>query len=617
MLIEYTGTDRSWFDALSPDQREELAAMPPDQRATLAYEWRLWARPKQLMPEGHWSGWLLMAGRGAGKTRAGAEWIRSMVETGRASRIALVAETAADCRDVLVEGESGIMAISPPWNRPVYESSKRRLTWPNGAIATLYNGTEPDQLRGPQHDCGWLDEVAKYRYAQETMDMFLFGLRLGADPRYLVTTTPRPIKLIRKMVKDPYIVVTSGSSLENLSNLSPTYRRNVIDKYAGTRLGRQEIDAELLEDTPGALWTASNIDDNRVAEPPCDMARIVVAIDPAAKSTEGSAESGLIVAGLGVDGIGYILEDLSFVGSPDAVVTAAVKAYRAYRADRVIAEVNNGGEWIEAVLRNIDRDVSYRALHASRGKITRAEPVAALYERGRVRHVGLSPALEDQMTTYSGAASERSPDRMDAMVWAITELMLQNTEVYDMPAEDFVVKPFHIPDDWPRVYAMSVTPGHTGVVWMAIDKTVSTAYLYTEFMRRKVDPAVSVAAVKARGVSTPGVMVSDKQSMKSDMEAMIATYQALGLSFAAGVTAGEADITHMANHLATGRLRVFSTMHTWLEQYRRFRREDGLGDSPLCLISAPLARLGGEVAKPVVKSRAAPAFRPIDVRAGY
>lgn len=428
---------------LPDDQvRTMLSGMTPEELERVRWDWRTYARPKQLPPDGDWSGWMILAGRGAGKTRTGAEWVRSMVESGRMKRLALIAETAADCRDVLVEGESGILAISPPWNRPVYESSKRRLTWPNGAIATLYNGTEPDQLRGPQHDGGWLDELAKYRYAQETFDMFLFGLRLGNDPRYLITTTPRPIRLIKSLMVDPNVVVTRGSSMENIANLSPMFKRNVIDKYAGTRLGRQEIDAEILEDVPGALWTRRNLDEYRVNHAP-DMARIVVGVDPAATSNEDSNEHGIVVAGLDGKGHAYVMDDWTAKGSPDEWGRKAVAAYRRYQANQIIAESNQGGDMVEHVIRSVSNEVNVMLVRASRGKYTRAEPVSALFEQGRVHMVGTLPALEDQMIAFTpqGTADGVSPDRVDAMVWALTSLFPDVTAADGVPVAKRYVRP--------------------------------------------------------------------------------------------------------------------------------------------------------------------------------
>lgn len=390
--------------------------------------WRSIARPKQLPPEGDWLVWLIRTGRGWGKTRTGAEWVREQVDAGR-QRIALVGETAADARDVMVEGESGIMACSLPSNRPLYEPSKRRLTWPNGAIATTYSGDDPDQLRGPQHDAAWVDELAKMRRAQETWDNLMFGLRLGQRPQTLVTTTPRPLKLLRDLIAMPSTVQVQGHTEENLENLALSYREQVIARYEGTRLGRQELAGEILEDVEGALWTLVQIDALRVKEAPA-LSRVVVAIDPAVTSNEDSDETGIIVAGV-ADGHGYVLADLSGRYSPDAWARRAISALDLYHADRIVAEVNNGGDLVEATLRTIDRGVPYKAVHASRGKVTRAEPVAALFEQGKCHVVGSLPRLEDQLTTWSQGM--RSPDRLDACVWALTELMLGGRELSGLP----------------------------------------------------------------------------------------------------------------------------------------------------------------------------------------
>jgi phage terminase large subunit-like protein len=320
----------------------------------------------------------------------------------------------------MVEGESGILEISPPWAYPKYEPSKRRLTWPNGATATTYSGDEPDQLRGPQHDFIWADELAAWKYPEETWDNAQFGLRLGIA-KALVTTTPRPIKVLRDLLKEPGTVITRGSTYENLENLSERYR-SIIRKYQGTRLGEQELKGVLLEDIPGALWTRANIDKNRVAVHP-DLVRVVVAMDPAVTSTEEAAEMGIVVAGKGVDGLGYVLDDVSVRDTPKTASEVAVRAYHTRKADRIVAEVNNGGEWIEAVLRTVDMNISYKCLHASRGKIARAEPISSLYEQDRVKHVGNFDLLEDQLCTY--VPGEKSPDRLDALVWALTELQIE------------------------------------------------------------------------------------------------------------------------------------------------------------------------------------------------
>jgi phage terminase large subunit-like protein len=327
----------------------------------------------------------------------------------------------------MVEGESGLLRVHPPEFRPLYQPSKRRLVWPNGARALLYNAVEPDQLRGPQHDLAWSDELAKWRHAGATWDQLQLGLRLGARPRQCVTTTPRPIKTLKTIIEDPDTVITRGTSTENLANLAPAFIKRIIKRYEGTRLGRQELNGELLEDIPGALWTRARLDELRVARAP-ELARIVVAVDPAAGSGAANDETGIVVAGLGSDGHGYVLEDLSLRGSPDAWGRAAVSAYRRWQADRILGEVNHGGEMVEHVIRTVDAAVSYKAVRASRGKVARAEPVAALDEQGKVHHVGAFAELEDQMCAmtadFERARAGFSPDRVDARVWALTELML-------------------------------------------------------------------------------------------------------------------------------------------------------------------------------------------------
>jgi predicted phage terminase large subunit-like protein len=372
---------------------------------------------------------LYLAGRAmvpTHNTRTGAEFVRQQVSAHRARHIALVAPTAADARDVMIEGESGLLAVSTHRHRPVYEPSKRRLTWPNGAIATAYSADEPERLRGPQHDFAWCDELAAWRYP-EAWDMLMFGLRLGADPRAVVTTTPRPTKLIKALVADPKVVVTHGTTYENAENLAPGFLEQIVRRYEGTRLGRQELDAEILEDVPGALWGHGMIDAARVTSVP-QLTRIVVAIDPAAGSGEHSDETGIVVVGKDAGGHGYVLADLSGRYTPTEWAKAAISAYRAHGADRIVAEVNNGGEMVEATIRMVDPSVAFTAVRASRGKVARAEPVAALYEQGRVHHLGALARLEDQMCCFAHDfdrdTAGYSPDRVDALVWALTELLV-------------------------------------------------------------------------------------------------------------------------------------------------------------------------------------------------
>ena len=417
--------------------RDELiAALTPAEARALLYEWAFWVRPNQLPPKGEWRVWLVLAGRGFGKTRTGAEMIRARVTARTAHRLALVAPTAGDARDVMVEGESGILAISPPWERPRYEPSKRRLTWPNGAVATLFSADEPERLRGPQHDAAWCDELASWRHP-EAWDMLMFGLRLGADPRVVVTTTPRTTSLIRGLIDDPTVIVTRGTTYENRANLASAFFGQIIQKYQGTRLGRQELEAELLADVPGALWNRGMLEGSRVrAAPP--LIRVVVAIDPAASSTERADETGIIVAGKDAGGRGWVLADASGRYQPTEWAKTAVSVYRAHRADRIVAEVNNGGDMVEATLRVIEPNAPFSAVRASRGKVTRAEPIAALYEQGRVHHLGVFPELEDQMCAFTADAhgnratrsASHSPDRVDALVWALTDLLVEA-----MPAE--------------------------------------------------------------------------------------------------------------------------------------------------------------------------------------
>ncbi len=387
--------------------------------------WRLYARPAQLPPDdADWITWLILAGRGFGKTRSGAEWVREEVEQGRRGRLALVARTAADVRDTIVEGESGILAVSLPKFRPKWEPSKRRLTWPNGAIATTYTADEPDLLRGPQHDGAWADELAAWRYP-EAWDQLQFGLRLGPKPRVVVTTTPRPTKIIRSLIKHPGTRVTRGSTYDNAANLPPSFLDTILRRFKDTRLGRQELFAEILDDAPGALWKRDQIDATRVDKIPPDLVRVAIAIDPAVTVTDDSDETGIIVGGVDAAGDGYVFDDLSGKYKPHEWAAKAVGAFRTQRANLIVGEVNNGGDMIEHTIRTVDQRVPFKAVHASRGKRTRAEPISALYEQGRVHHVGTLPELEDQLCGWDPATVDKSPDRLDALVWLLHELMVE------------------------------------------------------------------------------------------------------------------------------------------------------------------------------------------------
>lgn len=413
-----------------PKERREKAIddLSDEEALSLLYDWDFWAREGQLPPQTDWQNWLLLAGRGYGKTRTGAEMVRKWVDEG-VKRIALVAETPADARDIMIEGESGLLNIFPPWNEPHYESSKRRITWNSGAMATVYSGYKPDQLRGPQHEKAWADELASWRYPRETWDNLMFGMRLGENPQSVITTTPRPLSLLKELIEDEDTVVTRGTTYDNIQNLPEPFYKRIISKYEGTRLGRQELYAEILSDNPGALWNYEII--QHVKTHP-SLKRIVVAIDPEAENNPNSSETGIVAGGVGVDGYGYVLADKSVKASPNGWAQRAVDLYDRLSADRIVGEVNQGGEMVEAVIRSVDGggNISYNKVRASRGKKTRAEPVASLYEQGKVFHVGQFPELEDQLTTWE--PGKKSPDRLDALVWLITELMLGEKEYGDI-----------------------------------------------------------------------------------------------------------------------------------------------------------------------------------------
>lgn len=516
----------------------------------LLHDWQLWARPGQMVPKSTWSYWLILAGRGWGKTRTGSEWVRQKIKTCRYTN--LIGATVDDARDIMIEGESGILAICPKGERPRYVG--RKLIWPNGAKSLIFTADEPDRLRGKQHEALWCltgdtmvlmgdgsqkkirdvragdfvqtrkgprivtgqaltkqnaeiyllktmggraivgtaehpvfvpghgfipigklkrgmplyvmpcittdsilcveklatradvydiavdgereffangilvhncDEIAAWRYA-ESWTQAQMGLRLGNYPQACITTTPRPTKLIKEIVEDESTVVTTGTTYDNKENLAPAFFAKIINRYEGTRLGRQELMAELLKDNPNALWQRARIDELRVVIAPA-MKRIVVAIDPAVTSKPDSDWSGIIVVGLGIDDHGYVLQDGSVQASPDKWCQAAVNLYHKWQADRIVAEVNNGGDLVETVLRTVDKNVAYTGIHASRGKITRAEPIAALYEQGKFHHVGSFSTLEDEMAEYDPLTSKKSPDRMDALVWAATNLFDTST----------------------------------------------------------------------------------------------------------------------------------------------------------------------------------------------
>lgn len=411
-----------------------------EEQRQVMWDWSLWARPKQVAPEGDWRIWLILAGRGFGKTRSGAEWVRHKIETNQSQRIALVGATAADVRDTMVEGESGLLRIFPPDKRPRYEPSKRRINFHNGAMATTYSADEPDRLRGPNHDLAWCDEIAAWRYP-DAWDQLIFGLRIGNDPRLVATTTPRPTRLIRQLVERKDVAVTKGSTFENAANLAPTFLEEVKARYEGTRLGRQELYAEILDDVEGALWTRQMIEDARVNNVP-ELTRIVVGVDPAITSNEFSAETGIVAVGIDGNGIGYVLDDRSLQGTPVEWANAAIALYHRTSADRIVVESNQGGDMVRHTLQTVESQVPIKTVHATRGKRTRAEPVSALYEQGRIKHVGAFPTLEDQMCSWTPESA--SPDRLDALVWAITELMIGSQSPIVVPFSSTQASPWEI-----------------------------------------------------------------------------------------------------------------------------------------------------------------------------
>jgi len=426
------GERRALFSRRSEQWFEELVG-----------SWCAWARPGQIPPEGGWRVWLLMAGRGYGKTRAGAEWVHHLAEE-EDLRIALVGPTEEEVRKVMIEGASGLLACARDRERPEWEPSKGVLTWPSGSRAFVYSGANPESLRGPEHDHAWCDEIAKWAQPEAAWDNLMFGLRRGRYPRVLATTTPRPIRLVRRLLPRDDVDVTRGRTADNVL-LAESFVDYVTGLYGGTRLGRQELEGELIEDVEGALWPRDLIEASRQndALPRDSLRRVVIGVDPPAGvggpstgsgqgSSTGSGQSsacGIVVVGLGEDGIGYVLADASVAGlRPEGWARSVARAAETWGADRVIAEGNQGGAMVESVLRSAEINLPVRIVHARHGKSARAEPVAGLFENGRAKFVGAFPELEDELAglTIAGGyeGPGRSPDRADAMVWALTELML-------------------------------------------------------------------------------------------------------------------------------------------------------------------------------------------------
>jgi len=416
--------------------KEDLSEFTAAELRLILAHWPLWARPDQLPPaasEGEaWRVWLILGGRGAGKTRAGAEWISAKAHDRApdgappARRIALVGETLGDVRRVMIEGISGILAVSVEGERPRFEPSKGQIVFASGAVAQMFSAEDPDSLRGPQFDAAWCDEVAKWRHPERAWDMLQFALRLGEAPQMVATTTPRATPFLKRLIADPFTVTTRTATADNADNLAPAFIAEMTRRYAGTALGRQEFYGEIVDDTSGALWRRDWIEAQRVSAAP-ELTTIVVAVDPPVTATAASDACGIVVAGRSADGRAYVLADRTLQGrEPQVWARAVIAAYGDFLADRVVAEVNQGGDLVTAVLRQIDDGVAVRQVRATRGKWLRAEPVAALYAEGRVSHVGSFDALEDQMCVFGadGLAKGRSPDRLDALVWALTDLMV-------------------------------------------------------------------------------------------------------------------------------------------------------------------------------------------------
>ena len=424
---------------LPEQERTRILQSLTDEEAHLINTgWDFWLRQNQKPPDREeWSfiHWLILAGRGWGKTLVGAHATNEVAAAAAIGRIHLIGEDAADVRDVMIEGETGILRISPPEFKPTYEPSKRRLTWPNGCTATTFGARDFEALRGPQCGFFWADEIAKWRYSQQAWDQAMFGLRLGDDPWCVATTTPKPTKLVRDLVADPLTFQTHGTTYENIKNLAGPFLAQVVKRYEGTALGQQELYAKLLTEAAGALWKLGWLEHTRVAKVPEDLVRIVVAVDPAVTAGEDSDETGIVVAGIDASGHGYVLDDLSGRYTPDAWAKKARWAFHTWRADRIVCERNNGGDMVEKSLRMVQAPGEFLPVHtvwASRGKHTRAEPIGALWEQGRGHMVGSFPDLETQLVTLEPGDTNDLDDRRDALVWAFTDLFFSPTVERDL-----------------------------------------------------------------------------------------------------------------------------------------------------------------------------------------
>ncbi len=497
-----------------------------------------------------------------------------------------MAETYKDLVEVMCYGDSGLDAVFPPHQRPkIVANPNVQVTFHTGAVALGYNATQPGQLRGPQFDAAWCDELAKWRYARETWDMLQFGLRLGDRPQALVTTTPRPVPVLKEILADETTVVTTGSTFDNAGNLAPTFLRKIRSRYEGTRLGRQELNAEMLDDLPGALWTRENLDEHRRPAIDADgkpnplppMRRIVVAVDPSgtAGDDEAADSVGIIVAGKGIDGRGYVIADCTTDEGPAGWARTAVEAYKRYGADRIVAERNFGGAMVEHTIRTADPLVSFKNVTASRGKVVRAEPIAALYEQGRVSHIGAFPELEDQMCDFGpeGYIGDGSPDRADALVWALTELAFGGETIFDVPFDRIAVDPFAIPAHWPKAYAVERKDGEIAALWGAIDPTDGVIHFYAEHTVPQATMTLQAAAIRARGEWIPGMFPKQAPGRsKTEGQALMRELKDGGLLLR-NVPYAE-EVTETVDQVNLGRVRVFNTLRGFEREYRGYQRDE-------------------------------------------
>lgn len=587
----------SWADLPAEKLAQLVAAHDDDDLDAILHDWRFVARPEQVAPtHREWITWLVLAGRGFGKTRTGAEWVREKVKEGF-DQFGMIAPTTADVRDVMVEGPAGILAVcwdddldknGNPIGAPLYEPSKRKITWANGAVAHLYSAEEPDRLRGPQHAALWCDELAAWTDAGATWDMAMFGLRLGKKPQVCVTTTPRPIPIIRELIRDPSTVVTGGSTYANRANLAPTFFDKIVRKYEGTRLGEQELNAQILDEAEGALWSRDMI----VELPRPDgfdmkahrqtFARIVVGVDPPASSRGENALCGIVVAGLKFDRTAEVLADYSIRGKPAEWGAKVVAAYDEFRADRIIAEGNQGGEMVSHTIETVRSGLPVSLVYAKLAKQARAEPVSALYEKKRVAHRGGFPELTDQMCTWEPLTGQASPDRLDALVWALTHLSIGlGGNVITSDEARYIIEPDkawrngRIPSTWARASAIDIDVSTFAALWSVRDPVNDVVYLYDEFVSPRPELSIGAEAVLKRGRWIPSLFDPKSHKRQEAEGVRIARHlNDLGVELSVTPVSIDAAIDELMTRIETGRLKVLSTMTNWLQAMRAFRRGD-------------------------------------------